>query len=91
MPADPFQPPSTEGKPPVPKWHPPDPTTEQLDWASLHTIDLSLLDSPDPKVVQDLVELTKTAIKDDGFLYLINYGVSLDQLHRQFDLVRIGC
>lgn len=59
-----------------------------LDWASLHTIELSLLDSPDPKVVEDLVQLTKTAIKEDGFLYLTNYGVSLDQLQRQFDLAQ---
>lgn len=80
--------PSTEGKPDVPRWQPPEPTKENLDWASLHTIDLSLLDSPDDQVVNDLVQLTKTAIKDDGFLYLTNYGVSLDQLQRQFDLAQ---
>lgn len=83
-----FNPPSREGKPEVPKWIPPEPTKEDLDWANLHTIDLSLLDSPDPKVVDNLVQLTKTAIKEDGFLYLTNYGVSLDQLHRQFDLAQ---
>lgn len=83
-----FQQPSTEGKPAVPQWIPPEPTNLPLDWASLHTIDLSLLDSPDPKVVEDLVQLTKTAIKEDGFLYLTNYGVSLDQLQRQFDLAQ---
>jgi len=60
----------------------------ELDWASLHTIDLSLLDSLDTKVVDGLVQLTKTAIKDDGFLYLINYGISLEQLHRQFSLAQ---
>lgn len=84
----PFQPPSAEGKPHVPDWIPPEPTKEDLDWASLHTIDLSLLDSDDPKVVADLVDLTKTAIKEDGFLYLTNYGVSLQQLHRQFSLAQ---
>ena len=84
----PFRPPSIEGKPHVPKWVPPKPTEEALDWASLHTIDLSLLDSPDAKVVEDLVQLTKTAIRDDGFLYLVNYGVTLEQLHRQFDLAQ---
>lgn len=83
-----FNPPSTEGKPNVPAWVPPEPTKEDLDWASLHTIDLSLLDSSDPNVVNDLVQLTKTAIKEDGFLYLINYGISLDQLHRQFALAQ---
>lgn len=59
-----------------------------LNWANLHTIDLSLLDSPNPKVVEDLVQLTKTAIKEDDFLYLTNYGVSREQLHRQFDLAQ---
>ena len=86
--AAPFNPPSTEGIPIVPKWIPPEPTKEDLDWARLHTIDLSLLDSPDSKVVDDLVQLTKVAIKDDGFLYLTNYGVSLEQLQRQFDLAQ---
>ena len=86
--AAPFQPPSIEGKPVVPQWVPPEPTKENLDWANLHTIDLSLLDSSDLKVVANLVQLTKTAIKEDGFLYLTNYGVSLEQLHRQFDLAQ---
>jgi len=44
--------------------------------AQLHTIDLSLLNHPDPNVVDQLVELTRTAIKDDGFLYLDNYGMT---------------
>lgn len=83
-----FDPPSSEGKPEVPEWIPPEPTKEDLDWANLHTIDLLLLDSPDPTVVSDLVKLVKTAIKDDGFLYLTNYGVSLAQLQRQFDLAQ---
>jgi len=72
----------------VPTWIPPEPTKENLDWADLRTIDLSLLDSADSKVVDDLVALTKTAIKEDGFLYLINYGVSLEQLQRQFSLAQ---
>ncbi|KAJ9144205.1 Clavaminate synthase-like protein [Pleurostoma richardsiae] len=86
--AAPFVSPSTEGKPEVPEWVPPEPTKMDLDWADLHSIDLSLLDSDDPKVVEGLIKLTKTAIKEDGFLYLTNYGVSLEQLHRQFDLAQ---
>ncbi|KAK5678872.1 hypothetical protein LTS10_008527 [Elasticomyces elasticus] len=86
--AAPFDPPESKGKPAVPTWVPPPATKEPLDWAKLHTIELSLLDSPDPNVVADLVQLTKTAILEDGFLYLRDYGVSLDQLHRQFDLAQ---
>ncbi|KAK5724232.1 hypothetical protein LTR17_013518 [Elasticomyces elasticus] len=86
--AAPFDPPESKGKPAVPTWVPPPATKEPLDWAKLHTIELSLLDSADPNVVADLVQLTKTAILEDGFLYLTDYGVSLDQLHRQFDLAQ---
>ncbi|KAH9841309.1 Clavaminate synthase-like protein [Teratosphaeria destructans] len=86
--AAPFSSPSTVGKPSVPLWIPPEPSKEKLDWAPLHTIDLSLLDSADPQVIDDLVNLTKTAIKEDGFLYLTNYGISLEQLHRQFSLAQ---
>ena len=88
MPAAAFHPPSSEGKPEVPKWIPPEPTKEDLDWASLHTIDLSLLNSPDPSVVDDLIQLTKKSIREDGFLYLVGYGVSTEQLQRQFDLAQ---
>lgn len=86
--AAPFAPPSTEGKPVVPEWWPPAVTQMDLDWAALHTIDLSLLDSHEPRVVEDIVKLTKAAIREDGFLYLTNYGISLDQLHRQFALAQ---
>lgn len=79
--AAPFQPPSTEGKPEVPKWNPPPPPTEDIDYAKLHTIDLALVDSPDRKVVEQLIATAKEAIHEDGFLYLVNYGVSLDQVN----------
>lgn len=59
-----------------------------LDWADLHTIELALLDSPDPDVVAKLIATTKEATREDGFLFLTNYGVSLEQLHRQFDLAQ---
>lgn len=75
-----FNPPSSRGKPEVPKWVPPPATRADLDYAKLHTINLSLLDSPDPQVVAQLVETTKEAIRDDGFLFLTNYGVSLEQV-----------
>lgn len=79
--AAPFSPPvATTDKPEVPKWTPPETTKMDLDWADLHTIELALLDSPDPAVVENLIATTKQAIKEDGFLFLTNYGVSLDQV-----------
>lgn len=55
-----------------------------LDWADLRTIELSLLDSPDPEVVANLVATTKAAIAEDGFLFLTNYGISLEQVRLVF-------
>ncbi|KKY25522.1 putative gibberellin 3-beta [Phaeomoniella chlamydospora] len=87
--AAPYEPPvSTIRKPEIPSWVPPEPSKCDLDWAQLHTIELSDLDSPDPSTVANLIATTKKAIKEDGFLYVTNYGVSLDQLHRQFDLAQ---
>lgn len=81
-PAAPFNPPSADlpGKPFVPEWVPPPVTKEKHNFAELKSIDLSLLDSDDPAVVDDLVQQVKVAIRDDGFLFLENYGVSLEQV-----------
>lgn len=75
-----FSPPDHTGKPAIPQWIPPPKPTEKLDYAKLHTIDLALVDSPDAAVRAELIEIAKHAIRDDGFLYLTNYGVSLDQV-----------
>ena len=87
--ATPFIAPDPTGKPPVPRWAAPEPTQMNLDWVDLRTIELSLLDSPDSKVVSKLVETTKAAIKEDGFLFLTNYGVSLEQVILQNAIVRL--
>lgn len=81
-PAAPFSPPSAElpGKPFVPEWVPPPVTQQKEQFAELTSIDLSLLDSDDPSVVQELVNQVKRAIREDGFLFLENYGVSLEQV-----------
>ncbi|ORY28193.1 hypothetical protein BCR39DRAFT_468557 [Naematelia encephala] len=85
-----FNPPAADlpGKPSIPDWVPPALTKEKLDFAKLRTIDLSLVESDDPKVVDELVQITKKAIREDGFLFIENYGVSLEQLHRQFTLAQ---
>jgi len=86
----PFNPPSPNapGKPRVRPWDAPPITQEKERFAELHSIDLSQMDSDDPKVVQDLVDTVKYAIRTDGFLFLENYGISLEQLHRQFALAQ---
>lgn len=75
-----FSPPDHSGKPRIPGWVPPPKPTENLDYAKLHAIDLSLVDSPDPLVRAELIGIAKTAIRDDGFIYLENFGVSLEKV-----------
>jgi hypothetical protein len=92
MPSAPlFNPPAADlhGKPSVPEWIPPPITQENHDFAKLTSIDLSLLDAEDPAVVDDLVQQVKRAIRDDGFLFLENYGISLEQV--RYSLVLIHC
>jgi hypothetical protein len=81
-PSAPFNPPAADlpGKPVVPAWVPPPVTQEKENFASLSSVDLSLLDSDDPVVVDGLVQQVKAAIRNDGFLFLENYGVSLEQV-----------
>lgn len=81
-PAAPFAPPPADlpGKPEVPAWRIPPATKEKHNFAELTSIDLSLLDSQDPAVVDDLVQQVKRAIREDGFLFLENYGISLEQV-----------
>lgn len=55
-------------------------TQEKHNFAQLQSIDLSLMDSDDPAVVDGLVQQVKKAIREDGFLFLENYGVSLEQV-----------
>lgn len=81
-PAAPFSPPAADlpGKPFVPEWVPPPITQEKENFATLKSIDLSLLDSDDPAVVEHLIQQVKIAIRDDGFLFLENYGISIEQV-----------
>lgn len=80
--AAPFNPPSADqpNKPFVPEWNPPSVTQEKHNFAQLKSINLSLLNSDDPEIVENLVQQVKTAIRDDGFLFLENYGISLEQV-----------
>lgn len=81
-PTAPFNPPPADlpGKPFVKTWIPPPVTQEKENFAELSSIDLSLLDSDDPAVVDGLVQKVKGAIRNDGFLFLENYGISLEQV-----------
>ena len=83
MPATaPFNPPSPDlpGKPYVRPWDAPPITRETHNFAQLTSIDLGKMDSDDPKVVAEVQEEIKVAIRDDGFIFLENYGVNQEQV-----------
>lgn len=78
---------STAGKPEIPPWDKPEPTKENLNWADLRTLDLSLLDGT-PEEQAELVETTRLAIQVDGFLFVKNFGMTEEQLDRHFALAQ---
>lgn len=78
---------NTAGKPEIPKWDKPEPTKEDLDWADLRTLDLSLLDGT-PEQPAELVETTRLAVQLDGFLFVKNFGMTEEQLDRHFALAQ---
>ncbi|KAF7295864.1 Gibberellin 3-beta [Mycena chlorophos] len=73
----------------VPKWTPTAPTTFDLPWADILTVDLSLYDSPAGYRAK-LVETVSTALERDGFFYVTGHGIDQALLDRQFDLAQLA-
>ena len=57
----------------------PNETKEQLDWAELRTLHLSDFDSNDQSVRQALQDDFEKAVYEDGFLYIVDHGLSQEQ------------
>ncbi|EIM85375.1 Clavaminate synthase-like protein [Stereum hirsutum FP-91666 SS1] len=57
-------------------------TKENLDWADLLTVDLSLIDTPEgkKKLAQTLLE----GVREKGFFYVKNFNISQERVDRQF-------
>jgi isopenicillin N synthase-like dioxygenase len=55
-------------------------TKADISYANLRTNDLSKFDSPDASDRDALYEEFKKAITEDGFLYLVNFGLSQEQV-----------
>ncbi|CAK5263922.1 unnamed protein product [Mycena citricolor] len=66
----------------VPPWNPPAPTTHDLDWAEILTVDLE----KDTTDRDELVAIVSKAVERDGFLYVVGHGIPDAVLERQFDL-----
>ncbi|KAJ7168895.1 Clavaminate synthase-like protein [Mycena filopes] len=61
-------------------------TKEQLPWADLITLDLSLYATPEGR--KALAQTLITAVREKGFFYVKNFGVSPEAVNRQFALGR---
>ncbi|WWC98777.1 hypothetical protein V866_005670 [Kwoniella sp. B9012] len=72
----------------IPPWTKPPLTKEKLPWAELETIDLNLLDSPDPAVREKLIQAAKKALTVDGFLFVTGTGVSNATLERNLAIAQ---
>ncbi|KAK3376196.1 hypothetical protein B0T24DRAFT_591877 [Lasiosphaeria ovina] len=60
------------------------PTKENLDWAELITLDLSLYEQPGGK--EELVKQLDHAVRHVGFFYVKNFNISQEEVSRQFSL-----
>ena len=61
-------------------------TKENLDWAELVSLDLSKFDVPNGK--QELAKQLTYAAQHVGFFYVHNFGISQEEVDRQFALGR---
>ncbi|CAL1717374.1 unnamed protein product [Somion occarium] len=59
-------------------------TKENLDWADLITIDLSLFGTPEGK--KELAKTLVKGVREDGFFYVKNFNISQERVNRQFAL-----
>ncbi|EKG17700.1 Isopenicillin N synthase [Macrophomina phaseolina MS6] len=57
-------------------------TKHELDWADLATLDLSQFDAPGGK--QKLAAQLFDAIQNVGFFYVVNFGLTQEEVDRQF-------
>ncbi len=55
----------------LPKWNPPQVTKEDVEWADILTVDLSLYDTRK----EELVKTVETALSRDGFFYVVGHGI----------------
>ncbi|KAE9390482.1 Clavaminate synthase-like protein [Gymnopus androsaceus JB14] len=59
-------------------------TKENLDWADLVTVDLSLYHTPEGK--KQLAKTLIDAVREKGFFYVKNFNISQERVDRQFGL-----
>ncbi|KAJ5291019.1 hypothetical protein N7478_000270 [Penicillium angulare] len=68
----------------IPEYHQVPETTHDLDWANLATLDLSQFDQPGGK--ESLAKQLHDAIENIGFFYIVNFGLSQQEVDQQFSI-----
>ncbi|KAM5546270.1 hypothetical protein V8D89_000396 [Ganoderma adspersum] len=70
--------------PSVPRWVPPPPTKEDLDWADLPIIDFSKASTPEGRA--ELAPRVCDVMRTVGFMCIVNHGLTQAQTDRIFDI-----
>ncbi|KAI0783193.1 Clavaminate synthase-like protein [Abortiporus biennis] len=78
---------STSPIPTIPHYIAAPPTKEDLDYADLAIIDLSKAASPEGRA--QLAVQARDAMREQGFFYVINHGLSQEQNDRIFDIADV--
>ncbi|KAI0126840.1 hypothetical protein BJ170DRAFT_707976 [Xylariales sp. AK1849] len=73
---------SSQGSSAIPTYHQIPETKYELEWAHLATLDLSQFDQPGGK--DKLAKQLFDAIQSIGFFYVTNFGLTQEQVDRQF-------
>ncbi|KAK1252042.1 hypothetical protein MKX08_003229 [Trichoderma sp. CBMAI-0020] len=65
-------------------WQRPEKTKENLPWADIKVIDMSIYDEPQGK--QKLAEQLRDAVHETGFFSLVGTGFTPEEVQRQYDI-----
>lgn len=63
-------------------------SNEDLQWADLSIIDMSTYDQG-PEARQALAKQVHDAMTTAGFMVLVNYGISEEEIQRQVDIAHV--
>ncbi|TCD61508.1 hypothetical protein EIP91_008305 [Steccherinum ochraceum] len=77
----------TVAAPPVPHYVPAPVATETLEYADLAVIDLAKFGTREGKA--KLTAEVRSAMKDKGFFYVINHGLTQQETDRMFDIANV--
>ncbi|KZV89890.1 Clavaminate synthase-like protein, partial [Exidia glandulosa HHB12029] len=72
----------------APHYAPPPVTKAEIEWADLPTVDLSLISTEEGKAA--LTRTVDQAMKEHGFFYVVNHGLTPEQNARVFDIADVA-